>query len=319
MSIYILYICLCLYIYITVYHAYIYIISMSTCLDFNALFGISQAHLVLDNGLRRQRHGDLDHLRPMTWKRMKNDETLWNMRSKPASYTTIDHDLELHACCVPLNLTPRLAGLLDRHRHWDLVVGLWARLWHRHVALLVNVLWHLAGRDNVKTGIWIHLGETIPLPQWFHGVPHLPHTTIVMRMTLPCEHMSIQETTWGWPGTGTLITFGGSLVERFWKLKGVCCWGTWSYYVDLYRSTSKSLWHQKEMCPSTTNASKCQKHDPKLLLLQSLRMFERPNPRTISKLTPATRLCSLPGKKTNWIVLPRHDERRGRGHSRRGW
>jgi len=49
---------------------------MSTCLDFNALFGISQAHLVLDNGLRRQRHGDLDHLRPMTWKRMKNDETL---------------------------------------------------------------------------------------------------------------------------------------------------------------------------------------------------------------------------------------------------
>mmetsp|Transcript_14634 Transcript_14634/g.32304 ORF Transcript_14634/g.32304 Transcript_14634/m.32304 type:complete len:200 (-) Transcript_14634:688-1287(-) len=53
-------------------------------------------HLVLDNGLRRQRHGDLDHL----------------------------------------------AGLLDRHRHWDLVVGWWARLWHRHVALLVNVLWH---------------------------------------------------------------------------------------------------------------------------------------------------------------------------------
>ena len=49
---------------------------MSTCLDFNDLFGISQAHLVLDNGLRRQRHGDLDHLRPMTWKRMKNDETL---------------------------------------------------------------------------------------------------------------------------------------------------------------------------------------------------------------------------------------------------
>ena len=149
------------------------------------------------------------------WKMMKHYETC-NMRSKPASYTTTDHDLELHACCIPLNLTPRLAGLLDRHRHWDLVVGWWARLWHRHVALLVNVLWHLAGRDNVKTGIWIHLGETIPLPQWFHGVPHLPHTTIVMRMTLPCEHMGIQETTWGWPGTGTLITFGGSL--HGWKI-----------------------------------------------------------------------------------------------------
>ena len=98
-----IYIYICLYIYIYVYididiyiyiyciyaYAYIYIhncisciyiyifsISMSTCLDFNDLFGISQAHLVLDNGLRRQRHGDLDHLRPMTWKRMKNDETL---------------------------------------------------------------------------------------------------------------------------------------------------------------------------------------------------------------------------------------------------
>ena len=76
MSIYIVYMPMPIYIHNCISCIYIYIISMSTCLDFNALFGISQAHLVLDNGLRRQRHGDLDHLRPMTWKRMKNDETL---------------------------------------------------------------------------------------------------------------------------------------------------------------------------------------------------------------------------------------------------
>ena len=66
--------------------------------------------------------------------------------------TFLDHlQQSFGAPSLPPLTAPRLARLLDRHRHWDLVVGGWAGLWHGHIALLVNVLWHLA-RRNVKTG-----------------------------------------------------------------------------------------------------------------------------------------------------------------------